>query len=128
LVNRIETGHTTLHVVQTLSTTLTPTSQDCTMHHDPMKFATTAAALLVLAGCMTSETAQTPASGACNAAAAQRLLGQLKPSDADAMRLTGATIVRQIAPGDPVTHDLRDNRVTIATDPASGRVVGATCG
>jgi hypothetical protein len=93
-----------------------------------MKFAITAAALLVLAGCMTTETAQTPASGVCNAAAAQRLLGQLKPSDADAMRLTGATIVRQIAPGDPVTHDLRDNRVTITTDPASGRVVGATCG
>jgi len=31
------------------------------------------------------------------------------------------------APGDPVTHDFRENRVTIAIDPA-GKVVEANCG
>lgn len=36
--------------------------------------------------------------------------------------------MRQIAPGQPVTHDYRDNRVTLETDPASGRVLRATCG
>ncbi|MBY5775412.1 hypothetical protein HFN63_36410 [Rhizobium leguminosarum] len=36
--------------------------------------------------------------------------------------------MRQIAPGQPVTHDYREGRVTVETDPASGRVVGATCG
>jgi hypothetical protein len=101
------------------------------MLYDPMKFAapaTIAAALLAFSGCTTSQTAEMAASGVCNAAAAQRLVGEVKPTDAEAMRLTGATIVRQIAPGDPVTHDLRDNRVTIEADPASGRVVGARCG
>jgi hypothetical protein len=96
-----------------------------------MKFAapaTIAAALLALAGCTTNQKAQTPAAGMCNAAAAHRLVGEVKPTDAETMRLTGATIVRQIAPGDPVTHDLRDNRVTIETDTASGRVVRAVCG
>ena len=44
------------------------------------------------------------------------------------MRLTGANIVRQIAPGQPVQQDYTDARVTIETDPASGRVVRAYCG
>ncbi|WP_245441356.1 I78 family peptidase inhibitor [Neorhizobium tomejilense] len=44
------------------------------------------------------------------------------------MRLTGATIVRQIRPDQMVTHDFRGNRVTIETDPATGRIVRATCG
>ena len=86
------------------------------------------AVLLALAGCTTGRTAQPPASGICDATAAQRLVGESKPADADAARLTGAAIVRQIAPGDPVTQDFRDNRVTIETDSASGRVVGARCG
>jgi hypothetical protein len=110
---------------------LTSNSQDRTMLYDPMKFAapaTRAAVLLALAGCTTSQAGQTPAAGVCDAAAAHQLVGKVKPTDAEAMRLTGATIVRQIAPGDPVTHDLRDNRVTIETNPASGRVVRATCG
>jgi hypothetical protein len=81
-----------------------------------------------LVGCATNQTASAPTSGICGAAAAQQLVGQVKPTDAAAMRLTGATLVRQIAPGDQVTHDFRSNRVTIATDPASGRVVSATCG
>jgi hypothetical protein len=89
---------------------------------------TAAAALLAFTGCTMAQTAQAPASGVCSASAAQRLVGQVKPTNADAMRLTGATVVRQIAPGDAVTHDLRSNRVTLETDPASGRVVGATCG
>ena len=101
------------------------------MFHHRTKLAAiaiTAAALAVLTGCTTGQTAPAPPSGVCDAVAAQRLVGELKPTDAAAMRLTGSTMVRQIAPGDPVTHDLRTNRVTIATDPASGRVVEATCG
>lgn len=100
------------------------------MLQEPIKFAPaiTAAALMALTGCTMGQTAQAPVYGTCSASAAQGLVGQVKPTNADAMRLTGATIVRQIAPGDPVTHDLRHNRVTVETDPASGRVVGATCG
>ena len=93
---------------------------------DQMKFP--AASLVARAGCTTGQSVEAPASGVCNTAAAQSLIGEAKPADADTMRRTGATIVRHIAPGDPVTHDLRHNRVTIETDPVSGRVVGATCG
>lgn len=66
--------------------------------------------------------------GLCDPVAARALVGQPKPTDEEAKERTRATIVRQIAPDLPVTHDYRDNRVTLETDPASGRVVGATCG
>ncbi|WP_310384301.1 I78 family peptidase inhibitor [Rhizobium sp. 1399] len=66
--------------------------------------------------------------GRCDPVAARALVGQPKPTDKEAGQQTGATVVRQIAPGQPVTHDFRDNRVTLETDPTSGRVVGATCG
>ncbi|MBZ9677923.1 hypothetical protein [Mesorhizobium sp. ES1-1] len=87
-----------------------------------------AAALLAVVGCTTEQTSEASASGVCLPAAAQSLVGRAKPTDAEAMRLTGATIVRQIVPGAAATHDLRQNRVTIATDPATGRVVSASCG
>ena len=101
------------------------------MLREPIQFAapaTASAALLAFTGCTISQAPQASAAGVCDASAAQHLVGEVKPTDADAMRLTGATIVRQIAPGDPVTHDLRQNRVTVETDPVSGRVVGATYG
>jgi hypothetical protein len=68
------------------------------------------------------------AAAPCNAEAAQGLVGKLKPTDAEAMQLTGSKTVRQIQPGDMVTQDFREDRVTIETDPASGLVVRATCG
>jgi hypothetical protein len=52
----------------------------------------------------------------------------MKVTDAEAMRLTGATIVRQIRPGDPVTMDFRPERITIETDGKTGRIVRAYCG
>ncbi|NTE89909.1 I78 family peptidase inhibitor [Agrobacterium rubi] len=67
-------------------------------------------------------------SGRCDPVAARALVGKPKPTDEEAKQRTGATIVRQIAPGQPVTHDYRDNRVTLETALTSGRVVGGTCG
>lgn len=64
----------------------------------------------------------------CNTQAAQKLVGKKKPSDARAKRLTGAKNVWQIGPGDMVTRDFRQDRVTIETDPATGRVTQASCG
>lgn len=87
-----------------------------------------AIALLVSAGCAASAMKEARSSALCIEEAAQGLVGKNKPSDAEAMNLTGATIVRQIAPGQPVTEDYRENRVTIETDPATGRVVRAACG
>ncbi|WP_082760357.1 I78 family peptidase inhibitor [Agrobacterium bohemicum] len=64
----------------------------------------------------------------CDPAAARSLIGEPRQSDEEARQRTGATIVRQIAPGQPVTHDSRDNRLTLETDLATGRVIRATCG
>ena len=74
------------------------------------------------------EVASTHLSQPCNADAAQALVGKPKPTDAEAMRLTKARIVRQIEPGQMVTQDYRVERVTIETDASSGRVVAARCG
>jgi hypothetical protein len=58
----------------------------------------------------------------------ERLFGMDRISDAQAMKLTGATIVRQIRPGQGVTMDYRQERVTIETDPKTGKILRAMCG
>lgn len=66
--------------------------------------------------------------GRCDPAAARTLVGHQTLTDEEARQRTGAAVVRQIAPGQPVTHDYREGRVTLENDPASGRGVVATCG
>ncbi|WP_225906388.1 I78 family peptidase inhibitor [Ensifer canadensis] len=56
------------------------------------------------------------------------MAGKDRISDEDAKQITGATIVRQLQPGDPATMDFRQERVTIETDPATGKIVRAMCG
>jgi len=87
------------------------------------------AAFMALAssGC-SADGASSPAEGPCNSEAAQGLVGKEKPTDAEAMQLTGSKTVRQVQPGDMVTQDFREDRVTIETDPATGLVTQATCG
>lgn len=43
-------------------------------------------------------------------------------------QLTDASLVRQIRPGQGVTMDFRQERVTIETDPQSGKITRASCG
>lgn len=82
-------------------------------------------AAIALAACtMASRTAH---AGPCSSEAAKSLAGRPAPSEADVKRVTGASIVRRIAPGDPVTMDLNERRVTIEVD-ASGIIVKASCG
>lgn len=69
-----------------------------------------------------------PKAGVCNRAAAEALAGKRRVGDSRAKRLTGATIVRQIKPGQGVTMDYRRERVTIETDPKTGKIVRAMCG
>lgn len=86
---------------------------------------------LLAAGCQKEkapEAAATAEPGICKREAADALVGKDKITDAEAMQLTGATIVRQIKPGDGVTMDLRQERVTIETDPATGKITRAMCG
>jgi hypothetical protein len=83
---------------------------------------------LALSGCSAGTEPTSSAAGPCNAEAAQQLVGKEKPTDEQAKQITGAKTVRQIQPGDMVTQDFREDRVTIETDPASGIVTRATCG
>lgn len=85
---------------------------------------------LTLAACQ-SDAQQAPVSGAlglCRADAAEALVGKGRVSDAEAQQATGATIVRQIRSGQGVTMDYRRERVTIETDPKTGKIIRAYCG
>ena len=87
-------------------------------------------AALTLAACQ-SDAQQAPMGGApglCRADAAEQLAGQARISDAEAQQGSGATIGRQIRPGQAVTMDYRRERVTIETDPKTGKIVWAYCG
>lgn len=64
----------------------------------------------------------------CRPDAAEALVGMNRLTDEQAMQRTGATIVRQIAPGQGVTMDYRQERVTIETDPRTGKITRAACG
>lgn len=86
------------------------------------------AVLVTLSGCNGNLTIAPSVTALCDAEAARSLVGKPKPEDEAAMQRTGAKTVRQIQPGDMVTQDFREDRVTIETDPASGRVTRATCG
>jgi hypothetical protein len=82
----------------------------------------------VLASCNADSASTALAKGPCSADAAQSLVGKPKPTDGEAMRIANSKTVRQIEPNQAVTQDFREDRVTIETDPATGRVVGARCG
>lgn len=92
-----------------------------------------ALAALTLAACQ-SDAQQPPMGtapglpGACSEDAAETLAGKARISDAEAQQITGATIVRQIRPGQGVTMDYRRERVTIETNPKTGKIVRAYCG
>ncbi len=68
-----------------------------------------------------------PAAGSCSPGAAGRLAHRSLPSEAEIRALTGASVIRMIAPGEPVTMDILMQRVTIEVD-ATRRIVAARCG
>ena len=65
----------------------------------------------------------------CNAARAQSLVGRPATSAlaAEALRLTGAGMMRWLRPGQIVTMEYREDRLNIELD-ASNRVRGIRCG
>lgn len=89
-----------------------------------------ALAVMAVGGCQ-SETQHAQAGGEpgmCRPKAAEALTGRDRVSDAEAMQITGASIVRQIKPGQGVTMDYRQERVTIETDPKTNKILRAMCG
>ncbi|MFC3695328.1 I78 family peptidase inhibitor [Chenggangzhangella methanolivorans] len=86
------------------------------------------AATSLLAGCLfAAALAQAaPKAGGCEDAKALTLIGKDAPSDADARSLTGARMIRRVAPGDAATLDFRPDRLTIEIDKVV--VVSTRCG
>lgn len=84
----------------------------------------------LLAACQSTpdRTEQPTQNGVCQRDAAKTLVGKQRVTDEQAKQATGATQVRQIGPGQPVTMDYRQERVTIETDPATGKIIRAMCG
>ena len=95
---------------------------------DQRRFLFLAAAGLIFAVSQSGPVNAAPKPGICNRAAAEALTGKRRITDNRAKRLTGATIVRQIRPGQGVTMDYRRERVTIETNPKTGRIVRTMCG
>jgi len=92
------------------------------------RFAGLTVAAVVISGGYSNAQAAPPRTGVCNPAAAAALEGKTGISGRRAKRLTGATIVRQIRPGQGVTMDYRRERITIETDPGARKIVRAFCG
>ncbi|GAU82486.1 I78 family peptidase inhibitor [Bosea sp. BIWAKO-01] len=63
----------------------------------------------------------------CSPEGAKGLAGQIGKSDAEVLRATGASVVRRLSPGSPMTMDYRRERVTIEVD-GSGKILRALCG
>ena len=82
--------------------------------------------LACLGACASTGTSDRLSTGLCRPDAAATLVGQSAPGDGDILRRTGSTVVRRLAPGDPMTRDYRQERVTLIV--ADGRVVSAFCG
>jgi len=88
--------------------------------------ATLLAGVPLLASCATAGQGEATAP-VCRPKAAAMLVGSVAPGDARVKRRTGATLIRRIAPGDMVTQDFRENRITLTIDRA-GKVVDSRCG
>lgn len=94
--------------------------------------ATLMALAMISAGCAhvsEEEPAREDNRYACNAAAAQSLIGQTatQPVGAEAVRVTGARTLRWIRPGDAVTMDFRTDRLNLHID-AQNRITRVDCG
>lgn len=66
---------------------------------------------------------------ACNASKVKALVGQSRSDliEAEAIRLTGANMVRWIMPGSAVTKDFRIDRLNLNLDD-SGKILSGGCG
>ncbi|MFH7807925.1 I78 family peptidase inhibitor [Acinetobacter sp. BSP-153] len=64
----------------------------------------------------------------CVTEQATALIGQSNLTEAQIKQKTSAKIVRLVQPGQPVTMDYREERVTVTVDPKTNKVVQASCG
>jgi putative hemolysin len=64
----------------------------------------------------------------CIADQAKALVGQFNLTEEQIKQKTKAQIVRMVEPGQAVTMDYREERVTVTVDPASKKIIQASCG
>lgn len=64
----------------------------------------------------------------CDAESAAKLVGKVDLTDTQIKQATHATLIRRIKMGQPVTMDYRIERITLTVDPATKKVLQATCG
>lgn len=64
----------------------------------------------------------------CIADQAAALVGQSNLTEAQIKQKTKAQIVRMVEPGQAVTMDYREERVTVTVDPTSKKIIQASCG
>lgn len=91
----------------------------------PIRSLALPAAILLTAG-LTSMAGAQDSRGSCSSEAAASLINKALLPVEELKRLTGASIVRQIAPGDPVTMDFNERRLSVEV--AGGKILRATCG
>lgn len=94
----------------------------------PIRILPLAALSVALTAACTPETPPEATPFTCRSGDATRLVGQVNPTEAAIKALTGAGTVRQLGPNQPMTMDYRFDRVTVIKDPATGRILRATCG
>ena len=90
--------------------------------------------MMTMSGCAATppaEAEEVPVRGAgsCDSSKAQGLLGKTRSEEvgAEALRLTGARLLRWIGPDTMVTMDYREDRLNIHLD-ARNKVVKVACG
>lgn len=64
----------------------------------------------------------------CIPESAETLIGKSKLSDQDIQQISHAQIVRRVQPGQAVTMDFREDRITVMIDPISNKITQASCG
>lgn len=72
--------------------------------------------------------AQNPDMAQCLTHETMFLIGTSGLNDSQIQKISGATTVRRLAPNAPATMDYRSDRVNVVVNPATGKVVQATCG
>lgn len=59
---------------------------------------------------------------------AKSLVGQNDQTDAQLQQKTKAVNIRRVGPNQPMTMDFRSDRLTVVVDPASKKIIQASCG
>jgi hypothetical protein len=82
--------------------------------------------LAVLSACASTSAGDHARASACRPGTALALVGRVAPDNAAILYRTHSKIIRRIAPGDAITMDFREERITVTV--SEGRIISASCG